>query len=401
MLDVLRTKDVIDIIKREFAFDAEEEAGIWESLGRVLSREIISAEDLPPFSRSTVDGYAVYASDTFGASEALPAYLTVQGEVRMGEAADFKLERYHAVYVPTGGMLPEGADAVVMIEYTEKMGDEVTVARPVAPGENVLERGDDIKIGEVLFEAGHTVRPQDVGALSALGIVNVPVFKKLKVGIVSTGDELRKPSEGLRPGEVRDINSYSLGASVIKDGGIPSLYGIVKDDFDSLKGAIGSLLNENDIVLISGGSSVGVRDMTERVMESFEGSRMLVHGVSVKPGKPTLLADIGGKAVFGLPGHPVSALTIYGLFVRPIITHWKLENDIYVTARMAENYSSSHGREEYVPVRLEDDGDSYLAFPVYGESGLITSLTKAHGVVRIEAGREGLNKGESVKVSLY
>ncbi|TZE82512.1 gephyrin-like molybdotransferase Glp [Calorimonas adulescens] len=401
MLEVLRTSEVIDIINNEFRYDEAEEVGLLESLGRIVSREIISPEDLPPFSRSTVDGYAVFAADTFGSSEALPSYLTIQGEVRMGEATDIKLERYHTVYVPTGGMLPEGADSVVMIEYTERLGKEVTVARPVAPGENIISRGDDVKRGDLLFTKGHRIRPQDVGVLAALGIIKVPVFKKLRVGILSTGDELVSPGENPGPGEVRDINLYSLAASVVKDGGTPEVYGIVKDDFKSLRKVLSDMLLDNDIVLISGGSSVGVRDMTERVMGSFDGSRMLVHGVSVKPGKPTLLACIDGKAVFGLPGHPVSALTIYGLFVRPIISHGELDSDVYVTARMAENYSSNHGREEYLPVRLEEDGNEYLAYPVYGESGLITSLTRAHGVVRIEAGREGLNRGQVVKVRLY
>ncbi len=374
------------------------------AVGRVLAQDIYADQDVPNFSRSTVDGYAVRAADTFGAGEGLPAYLEVVGEVHMGCWPEWTLHPGTAVKIPTGGMLPEGADAVVMVEYTEVLeGGTIEVTRPVAPGENVIRRGEDIAAGQRVLEQGKTLRPHDVGALAAAGKEEIPVAVPPRVAILSTGDEVVPPGTRAEVGQVRDINGPALAAAVREDGGNPVLLGIVPDRYEELLGRAKKAL-ENDLILISGGSSVGTRDVTAGVIEALGPPGILAHGVSVRPGKPTILAVVQGKPVLGLPGHPASALVAYGLFVRPLIRRLLgAEPETFsrpVAARISRNIASAAGREDHIRVVLKERNGELWAEPVLGKSGLISTLVKADGTVVIPAAREGLTEGEAVKVQL-
>ena len=407
MFNVMNVDEVFRIIDDNFSdFNIEKETvKIEDAVGRITAQEVFSKEDVPGFNRSTVDGYAVIARDTNGASETLPAQLELLGDVRMGEKPEFHIKSGQTVYVPTGGEVPEGADAVVMIEYTENLDDGfVYINKPVAPGNNMIFRGDDTKKGNMVIKAGQKLRPQDIGALAAMGYPQVSVKKKLRVGIISTGDELVNVNEDIAGAKVRDVNSYFLNAELINSGAFPIRYGIVKDGFERVRHIVAEAVEECDVVLISGGSSVGQMDETGRVISSLEGGKILVHGIAIKPGKPTILAKAGGKAVVGLPGHPVSAYFIYKVIVRHLLDVMqgiRERIEAYVTAEMACNYPSNNGREEYLPVRLENGRGKYMAYPVFSKSGLITLLASADGYVRINRGSEGLMAGQKVKVILF
>jgi len=404
MLEVKSVNEVYDILEREFAdiCPESETVDICSACGRILAQDVLSHEDIPAFHRSSVDGYAVCAADTFGAGEAAPAQLSFSGEIRMGEKPAFPLERGHTVYIPTGGELPEGADAVVMVEYSEDLGDGyIYLGKAAAPGNNMVFKGDDIRAGARVFPRGKRLRPQDIGVLAALGVTSVPVKKRIRVGILSTGDEVVDIHESPAGAQVRDINSYSLYAGLLAYGAEPVLYGIIRDRFECMRETALKAAGECDVVLISGGSSVGSRDETLRVIASLGEPGVLVHGIAVKPGKPTILARIGNKAVFGLPGHPASAYFIFHLFVLRLLDRVNRVNEpkhYPIPARMSKNYPSNHGREEYVPVRLTHDGTCAVASPVFGKSGLITLLSSADGYVRVERGTEGLKAGATVEV---
>ncbi len=391
-----------------------------EGLNRVLAENIYAPENLPPFTRSTVDGFAVRAADTAGASASLPAYLEVAGEVLMGEKTDISVNSGEAVQVATGGMLPAGADAVIMVEYTEYLDDRtIETASAVAAGENVVWKGEDIKEGELLLPEGHFLRPQDIGVLAGLGIIDISVYEKPEVSIISTGDELVSPETIPTPGQIRDINSYTLGSTIENCGGIVKYVGIITDSFSHLKEAVKTSLT-SDLVLISGGSSVGVKDMTIDVLNSLGEPGVLLHGISIKPGKPTILAVIGGTPVVGLPGHPASSWTITFNIVRPLIMllagrHLKPAGDIYtdlnltenkVQAVLARNLVSDKGREEYVPVKLilnknNNDKPKYRAEPITGKSSLITTLVQSDGFIKIDTFKEGLDNEEEVEVTVF
>jgi molybdopterin molybdotransferase len=394
---------------------AIEAVAIQDALGRVLAQDVISPVSLPAFARSTMDGYAVRAADTYGSTEAMPAYLKVAGEVLMGEEPVHTTGKGEAFSISTGGMLPQGADAVVMLEHTSRLdGDELEVMRPAAPGENVVQPGEDVAAGDVLLMKGHRLRPQDAGALAGVGIVTVEVFKRPVVAVINTGNEIVDAGAEPRPGQVRDINSYNLAGLILNAGGTPVMLGIYPDDYDAIKSAVGKGLSDADAVAITGGSSVGARDLTAGVIDELgkkDGRGVLVHGVSVKPGKPVIIGMAGGKAVFGLPGHPVAVTVSFGLFVAPLIKRLSGEVDPLglagippvrvVRARMARNYSSSAGREDHLRVALEKRGDELWAVPILGKSGLITTLVRAHGTVVIPLARLGLPKGEWVDVELF
>ncbi|HLV09994.1 MAG TPA: gephyrin-like molybdotransferase Glp [Halanaerobiales bacterium] len=387
-----------------------------DSINRVLAEDIYSPENLPPFNRSTVDGFAVRAIDTSGASSSLPTYLEVTGEIEMGNRAEMKINTGEAVRIATGGMLPSGADAVIMIEYTDYLDDStIETANAVAPGENVVWKGEDIKKGDLLLSEGHLIRPQDAGALAGLGVVEVKVYKKPVVAIISTGDELVSPETVPAPGKIRDINSYSLGAVIENNGGISKYIGIVDDSFIHLKEAVQSSL-DSDLILISGGSSVGVKDMTIDVLNSLGEPGVLLHGIAIKPGKPTILALIEGTPVMGLPGHPASSWTITHNLVRPLVIMRSGRGDNFrsdlnfqkkARAVLERNLVSDKGREEYVPVKLilpkknNRDDLKYIAQPITGKSSLITTLVQADGFIKIETFKEGLNKGDQVDVVVF
>lgn len=405
MFHVMGTEEATALIRRRFGQlrVGVEDVSLVQSLGRVLADDAISAEDVPPFCRSSVDGYALRAQDTFGSSESLPALLQQIGEVAMGDTPAFSISAMQCAYVPTGGELPPGSDAMVMIEHCETMGgDTVCVSKPSAPAAYVIARGDDVRQGDTVLKRGLRVRPQDIGALAALGMTHVSVQKRVKVGIISTGNELVNVETPVRGAQVRDINTHAIAAGVAMAGGEPVCYGVVRDEEPLLKEAVERALQECDVTLISGGSSVGTADMTHRILSDF--GEVLIHGVAVKPGKPTIVGETRGKPAFGLPGHPVSAYFIFRLFVVPLMRILTGECEppkSMVPAALAFNYASNHGREEYVPVSLARGKDGYVAQAVYGKAGLITTLTQADGYVRIDRDCEGLKQGEAVQVEIF
>ena len=383
---------------------APERLSLIHALGRRLAAALASGEDVPGFNRSTVDGFAVRSADTFGASESLPAYLKLAGEVEMGKTAGLELGPGYCAAVATGGMLPPGADGVVMVEYTEMLGGEtVSMSRPVAPGENVIRKGEDVAAGQEVLPAGCRLRPQEIGLLAALGFLEVEVAPRLKVGIVSTGNELVPPQEKPGPGQVRDVNSYTLFGQVLSAGGQPSLYGIIPDDQARLAETVRQALSENDLLLLSGGSSVGARDLTLQVLEDLGSGGVLFHGISLRPGKPTLAVAAGQGLAFGLPGHPVSAMVVFDLLVRPLLEEGGYGEESpapALEATLTRNLASAAGREDHVRVRLKRRGQEWLAEPVLGKAGLLSSMVKADGVVVIPLEAEGFNAGSRVMVRL-
>jgi len=374
--------------------------------GRVLADAITADLDIPGFTRSTMDGYALQGAATFGATESNPGYLTVVGSVAMGERPDFRIGPGEAVRIATGGMLPPGADAVMMIEHTEALDDNtIEIYKSVAPGQHVVARGEDIALGQTLLTGGQRVRPQEAGLLAAMGCETVRVFRKPRIGIISTGDEVVPVGNVPGPGQIRDVNSTTLSAMTAAAGGHPQVYGIVQDRFELLKTTCARALAENDMVLISGGSSVGVRDFTIEAFEAQEDAEIMVHGVSISPGKPTILARSGAKPMWGIPGHITSAMVVFRVLVQPFVEYLSGLDDRFrrvftIPCRLARNLSSSQGRVDFVRVRLVTrDGELY-AEPLLGKSGLIHTMVKADGLVRIEAHVEGLDKGDRVAVEV-
>lgn len=382
---------------------------IYESYGRILSRDLFSPEDLPDFSRSTVDGYAVSASDTFGATEGMPAYVNIRYEIVMGEEPGFELQKGEVAKIPTGGMLPKGADAAVMFEHTQQAdAGMIEVLKPVAPGENVIQAGEDVKKGDCVLKKGHKMRPQDIGVLSGLGIKDVWVYEQPKVSIISTGDEIVPPDKPVRPGQVRDINAYNLAGLLLDAGAIPLIQGIFSDDYGIIRDVVEKSVTDSDVVLISGGSSVGTKDVTARVIDDLGKPGVLFHGVSLKPGKPTIGGIINNIPIFGLPGHPAAVSVCFEIFIRPIVKtlsgvskeRFIIEKRI-IKARIARNISSSPGREEHIGVSLEEREGEIWAVPILGKSGLITTLIKADGTAVIPLRKFGVEEGETVEVRLF
>jgi len=371
---------------------------------RILAVDIVSDINLPDFARSTMDGYAVKASSTFGATEENPAYLTVKGTIDMGKPASLSISSGEAARISTGGMLPDGSDSVIMVEYTEIIDKRtIEIYRSVAPGRHVLAIGEDIKKGDNLLSCGQRLRPQEIGLLAALGKDSVKVYKKLVIGIISTGDEIVPINNIPDKGRIRDINTYTLFSLVREAGGIPVTYGIVGDDFDALLEKCSIAIAYSDMVLISGGSSVGTRDLTVEVLSSLPGSDIMVHGISISPGKPTILAKTSGKAIWGLPGHVVSAMIVFEIVIQPFIEKisglsLKYKKELRIPALLSRNISSAQGRIDYMRVRLIEKNGIKWAEPVLGKSGLISNLTKADGLIEIGINTEGLDKGSKVWV---
>jgi molybdopterin molybdotransferase len=370
-----------------------------ESAGRVLAVPVTADTDIPGFDRSVVDGYAVRSSDTTGAGDAMPALLRSIGRVAMGaQDTILVLRESECAYIPTGGVLPQGADAAVMVEYTEEAGDTILIKKPVSHGENVLLRDEDFRKGETVFEPGRKLTPQDAGVLAACGRSAVTVARKPVVGIISTGNELVPVSVLPGPGQVRDANASMLAAWLTEYGCIPKIYGIVKDEREAFRVVISRALPECDIILLSGGSSKDDRDMTAAVIA--ESGKVIIHGIALAPGKPTIIGIIDNKPVFGLPGHPASAFVVLIAVVRPLIDRMLgLKKPLLRTikATLRENIPSQRGREEYVRVRVEN-GE---AIPLFGKSGLLNTLIKSDGLICIPAGTEGLEKGSGVEVILW
>jgi molybdopterin molybdotransferase len=375
------------------------------ALGRVTAENVVAPHPLPAFPRSTVDGYAVRARDTYGASDTLPGYLTLIGEVPMGAAPTLTIGPAQCALIHTGGMLPPGADAVVMLEYTQPArANEIEIQRAVAEGENVIRVGEDVAENQVVIPYGTRLRPAEIGGLMALGIVRLRVSNKVRVGLISSGDEVIPPGQMPQPGQVRDINSYSLAALITQTGGEPVFYGIVSDSFVALQETAAKALAECDMVVITAGSSASTRDVTADVISKLGAPGVLVHGINTRPGKPTILGACNGKAVIGLPGNPVSALVNGYLFVVPVIE--KLlgipagKPKPSVKAKLTVNLASQAGREDWQPVKLVSSSTGWLAEPIFGKSNLIFTLAAADGLVRIHPDATGLSAGEIVEVFL-
>lgn len=399
-------------LKKVFEFVSEfprvrtEDVPLQETTGRVLAADIISDKDLPDFVRSTMDGYAVSASSTFGASETNPAYLIIKGTIAMGESPCFSVGAGEAARISTGGMLPDGADSVVMIEHSEAIDEtSIEVYKSVAPGQNILEKGEDIRKGDILLSCGQKLRAQEIGLLAAFGKETVRIYKKPEISIISTGDEVVSIEKIPDPGQIRDINTYTLSGLVEKAGAVPIMFGIVRDDFDDLFGKCTLALAQSDMVLISGGSSVGVRDFTIDVLSALPDADILVHGISISPGKPTILARSRNQAFWGLPGHAVSAMVVFEVVVRPFIEHigglsFEQIKKFKLTAMLTRNISSAQGRIDFTRVRLIKKDGVLWAEPILGKSGLINTMVKADGLIEIGINTEGLEKGTEVEVML-
>ncbi len=404
--NVLAPADAFEVLRKHLRPLDTETLETATALGRVTAEEVRSPELLPAFPRSTMDGYSVRASDTFGATEGLPAYLEMIGVVPMGQAATVTLATGQAAVAYTGGMLANGADAVVMVEQTQKIDEKtIEVMRPVAPGENVVQAGEDVKKGDHVLSAGHLLRPQDIGGLLALGIDSISVSRRPRVAIISTGDELVPPGDPLGPGQVRDINTFTLSGLVSEAGGTPLMSGLIRDDFKAQKSAAVDALQGSDVLVFSAGSSVSNRDMTAEVLGSLGEPGILVHGISIRPGKPTIVAMLNGKPAIGLPGNPVSAMVVFDLLVRPTILALSgmasPPEPSTIQARLLKNIASVAGREDYVPVRLVREKDELCAEPVMGKSNLIFTLIRSQGIVRVPLDSGGLYEGETVSVRLF
>lgn len=400
MLVVKTPEEVFEIIEQTFTRKEDREnVPLAAAAGRILAEDVRAAEYVPGFDRSMVDGYALAAADTFGCSDSLPAVLTVAGEILMGKPAGMRLRPGETAVIPTGGELPEGADAAVMAEYTEEYGDgTVGILKPAVSGENVIFRGDDTVPGKVLLSGGIKLLPAQIGALAAAGIGSVPVQKKIRVGILSTGDELVPADTVPGPGEVRDVNTPMLSAFVTEYGAEAIRYGIVKDSETEIGKTVDRALAECDAVLISGGSSAGMKDVTAKIIA--ERGELLFHGIAMKPGKPAILGNAGGKPVMGLPGHPGAAFFTAELFGTALldVLNGRKRTEYPLRAILSERIPANHGRAQYTGVRLRMANGVLTADPVHTKSGLITQLAGICGYVAVERDREGMEKGAEVPV---
>jgi molybdopterin molybdotransferase len=395
-LRTVPVEEAVEVIKKIAPLPGEEFISLESSFSRVLSRDIFADIDIPGFDRSVVDGYAVHPEDTIGAGDAIPAMLRLAGNVVMGGNVPLEnLPSGSCLYVPTGGEIPGGADAVAMIEYCEAIGDDVLVKRPLAPGENIVRRGEDFSAGERVLGKGRFLHPRDLGVLAAVGCAMVPVNTMPRIGIISTGNELVPVTEVPGGSRVRDANSYLCGAFVKDLGCHPVLYGIVRDDPETFEGILDRALAECDAVLISGGSSKDERDLTAGMIQSR--GEVLVHGIALSPGKPTIIGQARKKPVIGLPGHPASAFIVLLVVVRQLLLAMTGNTSSglrTVRGILIENIPSLKGREEYVRARITKKG----IIPIFGKSGLLNTLVRSDGVIRVPSGSEGIEVGDEVEV---
>jgi molybdopterin molybdotransferase len=406
MKEFFKVKTLETVLNYRSAFPRVEieKVPLLETVGRVLAEDITADDDLPDFPRAIVDGYAVQGASTFGSSEGNPAYLTVSGSIAMGESPKLTIGPGEAVRIATGGMLPHGADSVVMIEHTEVIDDTtIEVYRSVAPGQNMITIGEDIKKQANVIKQGQTIRPQEAGLMAALGKKEVAVYQKPVIGIISTGDEIISVEETPSRGQIRDINTYTLAGLIHQAEAIAVTYGIIQDNFENLFEKCKSALDRCHMILISGGSSVGARDFTVEVFSSLPDAEILVHGISISPGKPTILAKVQNKAFWGIPGHVVSAMIVFARVVRPFIEYIGGKSDekrkeLRLQAKLSRNVASAQGRVDFIRVQLRIDGNQLWADPVLGKSGLISTMVKADGLIEIDINTEGLDKGTVVEV---
>lgn len=385
-----------------------EEVSLDDALFRVVSESVMAEVSTPGFDRSTMDGFAVRSSDTFGCTESAPGMFTVVAEIQMGEIRDLSLERGQAARIWTGGALPASADAVVMVEHTQELGgDTIEILRAAAPFENVVRRGEDFKAGEILLKRGRRLRPQDLGLLAAMGRSRLQVFGRPVVAILSSGDEIVSIDQEPPPGCMRDVNRYTIHASVLEAHGIPKWIGIAQDRLDTLSALIDQALFGSDMVIVSGGSSMGSRDFVIEAIESYPDSEIILHGVSVSPGKPLILARVGRTPIVGLPGHPASAMVCFEQFAVPIVRRLGGEDVTnpylrpVIDAYLSRNVPSREGRMDFVRVCIRSMDGRLVAAPVPGKSGMISAMVRATGYICIPQDCEGLYKGDRVRVHLF
>ncbi len=411
----VKTLEEVFSLVDQFPAVGREIIDVGDACSRILAADLTAGRDMPGFRRATMDGYAVHAASTYGASEASPAWLELAGSVLMGDVPDFGLAPGQAASISTGGMLPKGADSVVMVEHTEAVDEgSVEIYKSVAPLQNVIDAAEDFARDQTVLADGTFIRPQEAGLAAGLGFSELTVYRVPRVGIISTGDEIIPITQEPGFGKIRDINSYSLAGFIQEAHALPVRYGIIKDNPASLKTACERALQECDMVLISGGSSVGTRDYTVEVLSSLADTQVLVHGMSVSPGKPTILAKSANKPVWGLPGQVVSAMVVVKIIVIPFLQrlqgYMKPVRQIRVPAKLTRNVSSAQGRRDFVRVVLEDnpfkngpleqEACPLLARPVLGKSGLIRTMIHADGLLEIGEHVEGLEKETLVDIIL-
>ncbi|NLZ24996.1 MAG: molybdopterin molybdotransferase MoeA [Clostridiales bacterium] len=388
----VKLDEAANILKSILPEMGHEEIDLVSACGKILYEDIKADIDVPHFSRSTVDGYAVLSRDTTGSTASVPAMLKKAGAVEMGKGTNLKISRGEAVYVPTGGALPEGADSVSMIEDSEDFIDFVAIYKALAVNENVITKGFDIKEGDTIIKKGEILSARHLGVAAACGRTKVKVFKPLRFAVISSGDELIEPSITPETGKIRDINSYLLSSAVIETGGVITFHKRIKDSEEELKNALSDALEASDVVLLSGGSSVGRGDLTAKMIKEM--GEILCHGIAVKPGKPTIIAKAQNKAVIGLPGHPMAAYMMFTvLFDKALERKGKK-----VIAKSEINFPSGEGKTALYPVKLKNIDGELKAMPLFSKSGMISTLSEADGFAVIEDKAEGVLKGALLTV---
>lgn len=407
-MELLKVKTIDEmkkIISETFkALTLEKETiDIGHGLGRVLSSDIVSTIDVPHFDRSVVDGYAVKLTDVQGASNAIPGFLRITGEVEMGKETICILKQGETLYVPTGGMVPAGTEAMIMIEYTEKLGEkDLAVYTNAGANENMMRIGDDIRNGELVFSRGHLLRPQDIGVLSALGYLHIEVYQPPRLSIISTGDEIIRPGETPKPGQVIDINTPALAAVAKRLGAEVISTAYASDDRQEIRSAVELGIKNGDMVILSGGSSMGEKDYTVEVINEL--GEVLLHGLAVKPGKPTILGTVSQKPVIGLPGQPAAAIMVMMIVLQEFMSRY-YGQDLFkyqtVSGVLMENIHAAPGRRTFQTVSITKSENGIEVRPTHGKSGMITLLSYSDGYLEITENEEGKNAGDQVEVTLF
>lgn len=404
LFDVVNVEDALSIIKSTFIQDLKiESVNLVDSFNRYLAKDIVSNINVPHFRKSTVDGYAVRFEDVISASTLNPTKLKLLGESQMGQVCKFDLDEEECVYVPTGAMIPSNANGVIMMEYCDKLNDkEVYVQKNTLFNENIVKVGEDIKEDEILYKKGHLINERDLGVLAAANIKDILVYKDLVVGIISTGDEILNINEDINDAKIKDINAYILYGQFKKMNLNPKIYPPVKDNLEDIINLMNQAINECDIVLISGGSSVGKKDETLKAIESFKNSKVFVEGIALKPGKPTIISSVENKLVVGLPGHPLSCAFVVESLIKPYINSlFECKEDKYIICEFEYNYHKSKGREEVLAVNIKNENNKVICIPIFSKSSTIKQFAKCDGYIRINRELEGVNKGDLVKVYLF
>lgn len=412
----LLNTDTLDEARAKLLAEAEknppgkERVPFEESLGRILAEDLISEVNIPDFRKSSVDGYAVVSKDTQGVTDSIPVFLDVTEEVAMGHAPSGTVGPGQAVYVPTGGMLPDGADAMVMVEYAEKFDENsIAVYDSVSPGRNVIQEGEDVRKGSVLMRKGTKVRPQEVGVMASAGISSVCVTAPWRISVISTGDELVDVEDDPVKGQTRDINTYSIAAAGRKYGFDIVSRRVLKDDRALIREAVEEAVKVSDVVLVSGGSSQGEKDFTAGIMDELAQPGVLTHGIALKPGKPTILAydEKSATVLAGLPGHPAAAMMVFELLIGWLYCQLTgMQQPRRIPAKISENVAAAGGKTTCLLVKLTEEQDDisgcmYRAQPLFGKSGLMTMLTEADGYTLIDTDDEGLKEDQIVQVVLF